>query len=126
MVGDSVDKEVEEFVELIGLSLSIPMEELEVHAAPTGMGVYPVSVTGAGSWSSEDLMVTTSKVEVMSASVVGARSRSSEDSMLTMFSCVEISKAARPAVRSSIALSVGLTLGVRTGSWLSNCSTNWL
>ena len=102
------------------------MEELEVYASPTELGVYPVSAIGTRSWSSEDSMVMISSVEGTSSSVAGSGSRSTEDSMLIMWPCGEISKAARPAVRSSIALSIGLTLGVRTGSWLSNCSTNWL
>ena len=62
------DAEVEEFVELIGLLPSNPMEELEVYASPTELGVYPISVTGTRSWSSEDSIVMMSSAEVMASS----------------------------------------------------------
>ena len=49
VVVGGVDDAVEEMVELSIGWLSIPMEELVVHASPTGMGVTSASVIGVGS-----------------------------------------------------------------------------
>ena len=49
VIGGVVDDAVEEIVELCVGWLSILMEELVVHASPTGMGVTSASVIGVGS-----------------------------------------------------------------------------
>ena len=49
IVVGGVDDAVEEIVQLCIGWLSIPMEELVVHASPTGMGVTSASVIGVGS-----------------------------------------------------------------------------